>query len=138
MAGYNTFDKPKSLAKIARILAELESLPMTRDELQCLLGVSKPTMQRYVEHLRAEKRIFVAAWRQTSGQPAPVLAAGDRSDAPRPKAMDRQQRNALEWKRIKNDRDRHDRVKSMARVYAKVQRVKGTPQPWFAALMGVA
>lgn len=138
MAGYNTFDKPKSLAKIARIIAELESLPMTRDELQCLLGVSKPTMQRYVEHLRAEKRIYIAAWRQTSGQPAPVLAVGAQPDARRPKPMSREQRNALEWKRIKRDPDRHDRVKSMARVYAKVQRVKGTPQPWFAALMGAA
>jgi hypothetical protein len=118
-------------------LTELKALPMTRDELQCLLGLSKPAMRRYIDHLRdpENKRIFIAAWRgSTKGRFAPVHALGDKPDAPQPTALTRHERNALQWRRIKADRDRHDRVKASARVYGAINRMRGKPQGIFAAL----
>lgn len=139
MAGIDTFDSPKAKAKTARILVELEKLPMTRDELQCLLGVSKACVQRYIVHLRSQPRqLYIARWKQGHGRSAPVYAVGTRRDAPKPAAMTRTERNAKEWKRIKADPDRHARVKAAARVHGTIQRVKAAPQPWFAALVGIA
>lgn len=137
MAGIDTFTTPKSAAMIARILAELQKLPMTRDELQCLMGCSKPTMRRYIAHLRADGRIHIARWRSsTKGRFAPIHAVGKRVDAPMPKPMTRTERNANRWKRVKADRDLHDHVKSAARVCAHIQRARTKPQSWFAALPG--
>lgn len=138
MAGYHTFVTAKAQAKIARVLAELENLPMTRDELQCLLRISKPTARRYIEHLRAEpRRLFIVRWRPTVGLPAPVYAVGNRKDAPMPPAMSREERNAKLWRAIKSDKDRHERVKAASRVFERIRRAKAKPQPWFAALLGI-
>lgn len=136
MIDNHTFASPKAQAKIARILAALEQQPMTRDELQCLLGIAKPTMRRYIAHLHAEpRRIFVKRWRPTTGKPAPVYAVGSRKDAAPPRPATRTERNQLEWQRIKADPDRHARVKAAARIYGRIKRVRQTPQPWFAALL---
>ncbi len=132
----HTFTTPKAQAKIARILAALEQQPMTRDELQCLLGIAKPTMRRYIAFLTtAQRQIHVRRWKRTTGQLAPVYAVGSRKDAPQPRIATRTERNQLEWQRIKADPDRHDRVKAAARVYGRIKRVRQTPQPWFAALL---
>lgn len=138
MTDGHTFTTPKAAAKIERILAALKQQPMTRDELQCLLGISKPTMRRYIAHLRAEpRRIFVKRWLRTMGLPAPVYALGSRKDAPLPRTPTRTERNQEEWRRIKADPDRHDRVKAAARVYGRISRVRQAPQPWFAALLNI-
>lgn len=139
MAGIDTFTSPKAQAKIDRILVELEKLRMTRDELQCLLGISKPTARRYIERLRAEQQVYIASWRcGTSGRFAPVYALGNRKDAPEPAGMTRVERNKQEWRRIKANPERHRRVKAVARVNGVVQRARATPQPWFAALVGIS
>lgn len=136
MAGIETYTAPKSVAMIARILAELQKLPMTRDELQCLMGCSKPTMRRYIAHLRNEGRIHIARWNtSTHGRFAPVHAVGSRNDARKPEPMTRPERNAKRWKLVKADRDLHDKVKSAARVCAHIQRARTKQQPWFAALI---
>ena len=138
MIDSHTFATQKAAAKIERILSALENQPMTRDELQCLLGVAKPTMRRYIEHLRAEpRRIHIKRWLRTPGQFAPVYALGTRKDAPLPRTMTRTERNQEEWRRIKADPDRHDRVKAAQRVYGRIQRVRQVPQPWFAALLNI-
>jgi hypothetical protein len=138
MVGIHTFSTPKAKAKIDRIVTELEKMPMTRDELQCLLAVAKPTMRRYLTHLRDEpKRIYVKRWRSSgSGRFSPIYAAGNLPDAPEPIGMSRRERNVLQWQRIKADRDRHDRMKAAARVNGAIKRVRAAPQPWFAALPG--
>jgi hypothetical protein len=136
MAGIHTFTATKAQAKIKRILDALATLPMTRDELQCLLGVSKPTMRRYLTYLRSEpKRVYIKRWRSSgSGRFSPIYAAGRLPDKPEPVGMSRRERNALQWRRIKADRDRHDRVKAAARVHTKIQRTRKTPNGIFAAL----
>lgn len=132
----HSFVTKKAQAKIAQVLEAVASTPMTRDELQCLLGISKPTMRRYITHLCAEpRRIYVSAWRRTTGQPAPVYSAGDRCDKKPPRPMTRTERNKEEWRRIKADPERHDRVRAYQRTYGAIQRLRGKPQPWFAALM---
>jgi len=136
MIDNHTFSSPKAQAKIARILAALEQQPMTRDELQCLLGIAKPTMRRYIAHLTTAPRlIHIRRWKRTTGKPAPVYAVGSRKDAAPPRVATRTERNQLEWQRIKADPDRHARVKATARVYARIKRACATPQPWFAALL---
>jgi hypothetical protein len=137
MAGHHTFATPKSQAKIARILVELKAKPMTRDELQCLLRIAKPTMRRYIDHLRAEpRRLYIARWNPTPGLPAPVYALGDKPDVPPPPPISRSERNAATWRKIKADRDRLDRVRAAARVHKAIQRVRAQPVTWFAALPG--
>lgn len=132
----HTFTTPKAQAKITRILTALEQQPMTRDELQCLLGIAKPTMRRYIAHLTSAPRlIHIRRWKRTTGMPAPVYAIGSRKDAAPPRIATRTERNQLEWQRIKADPDRHARVKAAARVHGRIQRVRQTPQPWFAALL---
>lgn len=136
MAGIDTFASSKARARIERILLELAKLPMTGDELQCLLGVSQPTMWRYLNHLRSEpRRVYVSKWTPTVGELAPVYAVGILPDARRPKPITKRKRNQMQWKRLKADRDRHERMKATARVNGAIQRVRGKPQPWFAALM---
>lgn len=133
----DTFTAPKSIAMIARILAELTKLPMTRDELQCLMRCSKPTIRRYIAHLRSENRIHIARWKTSNrGRFAPVHAVGCNTDAKEPVALTKTERNAMRWKLVKADRDRHDRVKSQARVAANIQRVRAKPVTWFGALPG--
>ena len=132
----HTFATPKAQAKIARIPAALTEQPMTRDELQCLLGIAKPTIRRYIEHLRAKPRqIHIARWRRTTGQLAAVYAAGERRDARQPRVLTSRERNQEQWRRIKADPDRHDRIKATARVQGAIHRMRGKPQPWFAALV---
>lgn len=136
MVGIHTFTSPKAQAKIERILHALDNLPMTRDELQCLLGVAKPTMRRYLTYLRSEpKRVYIKRWRSSgSGRFSPIYAAGNLPDKPEPVGMSRRERNILQWRRIKADQDRHDRVKAAARVHAKIQRVRMKPNGIFSAL----
>lgn len=139
MSGVDTFASAKAQANITAIIAGLRTKHQTRDELQCLLGVSKPTMRRYLEHLRTERRIFIRAWRSgTRGRFAPVYAPGAGMDMPEPAGMTKHERNAMEWRRVKSCIAKHDRVKSVARVHKTIQRVRSKPQPWFAALMRAA
>jgi hypothetical protein len=137
MAGYHTFESPKSQAMIVRIVDELSKHPMTRDELQCLLRVSKATMQRYVVHLRGGHRIHISEWRSSGlGRFAPVFSVGRSKDAPEPAGPTRSARNAAIWQQIKRDRELHERIKAAARVHGAIRRVRAAPQSWFAALPG--
>lgn len=132
-----TFASRKTQQRIALLLSELTKQPMTRDEVQCLLGICKRSTLAYLAHLGAEPRcIYIKRWAVTGGPLAPVYALGNRPDAVRPPSLSDQERSKLEWQRIRSDRDKYDKAKAAARVRAAIHRMRGKPQPWFAALPG--
>jgi len=135
MSGADTFASAKAQGRLARLLAGLKKQDMTRDEAQCLLGLSKASGRRYIAHLRGLEQIHIVAWRSSDrGRFSPVYALGAGQDVPEPAGMTKYDRNVQEWRRVKADRDRHDRVKAVARVQYRINTVRRKPQPWFAAL----
>lgn len=136
--GNFTFETPKAQARLARIVGELAVRPMTISDLERLLGITTMAVRRYLAHLRAApRRVFIKRWLPTGGLPAPIFAAGSRRDAPKPATKTRQERNRQDWLRIRADPDRYDRVRAAARVHYRIHRLRGRPQPWFAALLNI-
>ena len=136
--GNFTFETAKAQARLARIVGELAARPMTIGDLERLLGITTMAVRRYLTHLRAApRRVFIKRWLPTGGLPAPIFAAGSRRDAPKPVTKTRQERNRQDWLRIKADPDRYDRVRAAARVHYRIHRLRGRPQPWFAALLDI-
>lgn len=136
--GNFTFETAKAQARLARIVGELAARPMTIGDLERLLGITTMAVRRYLAHLRAApRRVFIKRWLPTGGLPAPIFAAGSRRDAPKPVTKTRQERNRQDWLRLKADPDRYDRVRAAARVYYRINRLRGRPQPWFAALLNI-
>jgi hypothetical protein len=104
---------------------------MTRDEVQCLLGIGKKPTLQYLRHLSEEpKRIYIKRWTSY----AAVYAVGNKADAPKPKPLTPQERAKMEWARIRSDRERYEIAKAAARVRLAISRVRVTPQHWFSAL----
>lgn len=136
--GNFTFETAKAQARLARIVGELAARPMTISDLERLLGITTMAVRRYLAHLRAApRRVFIKRWAPTGGLPAPIFAAGSRRDAPKPVTKTRQERNRQDWLRIKADPERYDRVRAAARVHYRIHRLRGRPQPWFAALLNI-
>lgn len=60
--------------------------PASYATLMVVTGWTRPTVQKYLDTLREEKRVHVAAWGNDSrGHPVvPLFAMGNKPDAPRP------------------------------------------------------
>lgn len=111
------------------ILAQLKSGLATAPELAILLGLSNPTIRKYLPKMRAERLVYRAAWasRTEGGRQMALWAAGNADDAPQDSVI-------KAWSPVGLTYEQHDllRKKNEARTILKIARKK--PQGIFAAL----
>lgn len=131
-----TFDTERGQKALAAVLDQLKAGPKTRDELQVALRIRKPTAGRYLVFLMAApRRVYIADWKTTAGNLAPVYALGDLPDKKRPPRPPKQKRDQIRWKRIKADPVKRALVATQHRLAAARRRLKANPNTWFSALV---
>lgn len=133
-----TFTKPSALAKVARIL-ELLKQPMTAHALAKALPLSKRWVHAYLWHLHAEQRVHVTAWVREIDErermyPREVWLVGEGVDAPRPPALNPDERKKRAWARLKADEEKHARLVAKRRVMNRIK--KRRPEPAVAWILG--
>jgi hypothetical protein len=131
-----TFTKPAALAKIARIKELLAERPMTALELSATLPLSKRWTQAYLNHLHAQKLVYISGWtrkpqqNQTREYPRPRYAAVPEDkyvyDAKKPKPFTSTEISKREWKAIKADPERHMTIVAQRRKRDALRRVEIT------------
>lgn len=111
------------------ILAQLRAGLATGPELATLLGLSHPTIRKYLPKMRAERLVYRAAWvsRTEGGRRMALWAAGNADDASQDTVIKAHAPVGLTY-------EQHDllRRKNEARTILKIARKK--PQGIFAAL----
>lgn len=136
MAGVHTFVTNICQARFLEILSLISESPKTRAELCILLNVSKPTMRRYIEHLRFDVRcMYVSRYAPTGGKLAPVYALGRSPDAKKPPEKVSRDYNVARWQRLKKDRNAHKDHLASERVRAKIRQTRKKPNTWLSALL---
>lgn len=84
------FRRPVALARIKRIEQTLSEGPKNVDDIATATFSSIAVAQRYMTHLRQQRRVHIAGWdlRMSHDRPFgyvfPLYAAGDLPDAPLP------------------------------------------------------
>lgn len=76
-----TRGRPSTTKEVYDILAER---PRTAKELMDVLGVSRSVVNYHIERMRDRYPVHISEWRRTVGAIAPVYAAGEGVDAPKP------------------------------------------------------
>ena len=120
-----TFTKPAALAKIDRIL-KLLAKPMTAHALAQALPLSKRWVGEYLKHLHANGRVHIIDWVREIKEcermyPREIWLAGEGVDAPRPPALNLDERKKRAWARLKQDDDRIDRHRARRRVLTRLK-----------------
>lgn len=139
MTNLMTFTKPAALGKINRILKLIES-PMTAHALALAVPISKRWANEYLRHLHAEGRAHITTWVRDIEEcermyPRPVWLVGAGIDAPRLPALTLEERKKRAWQRIKENEDKHDRLKARRRLIKVLKRPRPDPA---AAWIGAA
>lgn len=139
MKKHTTFDGPRSLRQIARILAVLTKAgemkaPMSTEEIAEELCVCTETARLYLVHLTGQKtdrKVRICNW-QLSGQRYMALyALGSRKNVPQPKAKTKAERHQA----MMADPVAHAKENTRRRNWRRSR--KGLPPiaaPWCAAL----
>lgn len=133
-----TFTKHSALAKIDRIL-ELLKQPMSAHALAKALPLSKRWVHAYLKHLHANGRIHITTWVRDIAErkgmyPRELWLAGEGVDAPRPPALNLEERKKRAWARLKADEEKHARLVARRRVMDRIK--KRRPEPAVAWILG--
>ncbi len=118
-----------------RILTVLET-QRTVAEVATVLFMTLRPAQRYISVLRAEKLVYIAAWKRLTptGEFTPFYACGARPDVPKPVAMSNAER--CERVRAKRNADSGKRDLYLGKQRAKQWVTKKTPlHDWVAACL---
>lgn len=119
--------------RTARIMQILELLiaPKAAADLAPLMTITISGTRRYLQELRADKRIYIKSWRHPGkrGDWAPVYMIGNKPDAPKPKET-RAERHAKD----KADADKYERILAKRRAASRVKTATSKPSNWLSAL----
>lgn len=131
MSPQMTFTKPAALAKIDRIL-KLLAKPMTAHALAQALPLSKRWVNEYLKHLHANGRVHISDWVREIKErermyPREIWLAGKGVDAPRPPALNLDERKKRAWQRVKANEDKHDRLLARRRVMNRIKKRRVEP-----------
>jgi hypothetical protein len=101
-------------------------------------GIAAPNVRRNLKILKADDRAHIFCWTDANPR-SPVWVVGPGKDAPKPDPIPKSEHRRRHRERNKN-RVRTEIVPGAARqlTYECIERARQVPQPWFAALMGVA
>jgi hypothetical protein len=127
----------KQKASIERLL---EAKAMTILQLAAALHLSHQWTRHLIAVMRAERRVRIGGWQRQTAGIAPLYAIGSRADAKKPviSSADAYKRR---MERIKSDPDAKENyyaANKRRQMNTHIKRLTAKPQPWFAALMGVA
>lgn len=106
------FTKPAALTKITKIRHLLSLRAMNAHELAEALPLSKRWVIEYMKHLHSTEQAHILRWdkhisARKKRHAIDVWALGPGVDAPRPRPDTPTERRKREWKRIKDDVERH-------------------------------
>lgn len=84
----NSFEVQREKVR-QEILAQLRISPATSPQLAIFLGLSNPTMRKYLPMMHAERLIHRSAWvkKDGGGMQVAIWAAGNKPDAPKSKIV---------------------------------------------------
>lgn len=85
------------------VIHKLRYNAMNRFQLKSELFFHQNTIDEYIRELRKEKRIYIAFWLRTGGRYCPYYLSGEGFDAPQPKQITPQEREAKCRERKKLD-----------------------------------
>lgn len=98
--------------KLERLIALIESTPMTRLEIETKLHISRRHAMTILSVLHESNRIYIAKWSHESidGKKAhlrPMWRSGKKKDVPRPAALTNQQINQRSYARLRQDPEKY-------------------------------
>lgn len=140
--------KTSAAERLSQALRLLAEKPRTLRELGPAMNMVPGAAGKHVRTLRTSKpkQVFIESWRHpsevspdgTGGDWAPVYAAGDKPDAPKPPRETGKARHARLHKK-KEYRDARNKARRARYQVEKVvkKHTKAGPQPWFAALTNI-
>lgn len=133
-AGAEVIERAQTKAKKERILALLETKPMTPKEIASAAHMSIRAFYSYRERLAGQ--VHIKTWRTASHQPpSPVYAAGPGQDAPKPPKQPKKFAQRKWIAKVRRD-DPARYAQMLAR--AKVRYIKPHRDPMIAAMYGSA
>lgn len=113
--------------------AIIAALPGSIAQIVKKAGVSRPTAYLWVGRLRKQSRIYIKAWRRTTGQSTPYYVLGEGKDAPKPRRRTNAEYHRKHYAKVRGPEERELRaIRKAARKNAAA--MAKVPNTWLSAL----
>jgi hypothetical protein len=115
-----SFSSQASISKINKLLDVLSKKALCRDEISKEIHVNYRHAKNYINHLLAEKKIYVSEWKlENQGERTmfwPYYRTGNRKSKPRPANLSPSERCKRYRKKLETDDIRKDRLNKKRRL----------------------
>lgn len=126
----------RSAYRLERIRKLLIAGDQSLAEISVGIFIRYESTRPYIDYLVEHEEAHIVGWVQPSGRGPymPVLRNGKGRSKPRPEWMLNIEKRRRARKRLKKDPEKYEAHLAAERVRTRIQRLRGKPQPWFAAL----
>lgn len=128
----------RSIYRLDRIRKLLLVGDQSLAEISASIFIRYESTRPYIDYLIECDEAHIVGWVQPSGRGPymPVLRRGKGKSKPKPEWKSNIEKRRRARQSLKKDRERYEAHLAAERVRSKIQRLRGKPQPWFAALVG--